>query len=175
MVGVSRAPRRAAQACAIHRDFMPDDLAKLVVAAEQAGQPGYAELIREVRRGGLAVISGFPRHQTMTAADLNRAARPTVVLVGDDDYSSTGPRGWCCAANLAEWAAAAVIHASAATAESYAEAAKAARLLGRAVLVETDTAHADEWAAVFPGRPVLGVLPKGGRPHPVMPARETMN
>jgi hypothetical protein len=104
---------------------------------------------------------------------LNRAARPTVAVIGDDDYRSTGPAGWRCSAAIAEWAAAAVIHAAGATAESYGEAAKAARLLGRAVLIETDTANALAWAKVFEGRPVLVVAPTTG-PHPVMPPRSSM-
>jgi hypothetical protein len=172
---MNRAYRRAAKAQGIHHDLMPDNLARLVVAAEQAGQPGYAELLREVRHGGLALIGGFDRHAAMTVADLNRAARPTVVLVGDDDYQSTGPRGWSSATTIADWAECAVVHAAASTAVSYAAAAAAARLRGRAVLIETSTAFAYEWEALFSRKHVLLVLPKNGRPHPVMPAREAMH
>jgi hypothetical protein len=152
----------------------PDNLAKAAMAADQAGQPGVAELMREVRRGGLCVFFNSDRSQTITMAELNQAQRPTVVVIGDDDYSSTGPAGWRCSATIAQWPAAVVVHAAGATAESYAEAVKAARLLGRAVLVETDTAHVEEWAMTFYGRPVLLVLPKGGQ-HPVQPSQETWN
>jgi beta-phosphoglucomutase-like phosphatase (HAD superfamily) len=142
--------------------------------ADQTGQPGVAELMRQVRRGGLALFFSSDRKQTVTVTELNQAALPTVVVVGDDDYSSSGPAGWRCSAAIAEWAAAAVIHAAGATAESYGEAAKAARLLGRAVLIETDTAHALAWAKVFEGRPVLVVAPTTG-PHPILPPRSAVH
>jgi len=130
--------------------------------------------MRQVRRGGLAVLFNSDRGQRVTADELNQAQRPTVVVIGDDDYASSGPAGWRCSATIAGWAAAAIVHAAAATAESYAEAAKAARLLGRAVLIETDTAHALAWAKVFEGRPVLVVAPTTG-PHPILPPRSAIN
>jgi beta-phosphoglucomutase-like phosphatase (HAD superfamily) len=171
---MNRAHRRAAKARSTLEACTPENLAKAAVVADQAGQPGVAELMREVRRGGLALFFSSDRKQTVTVAELNQAALPTVVVVGDDDYSSSGPAGWRCSAALAEWAAAAVIHAAGATAGTYAEAAKAARLLGRAVLIETDTAHAAAWAEVFQGRPVLIVAPTTG-PHPILPPREKLN
>jgi hypothetical protein len=130
--------------------------------------------MRQVRRGGLALFFNSDRTQTVTVEELNQAQRPTIVVVGDDDYQSTGPAGWRCSATVAEWAAAAVIHAAGATADTYAEAAKAARLLGRAVLIETDTANALAWAKVFEPKRVLMVLPKDG-PHPIMPPRSAVH
>jgi hypothetical protein len=167
---VNRAQRRAAKAKGVFHACTPDNLVKAAVVADQAGRPGIGELMRQVRRGGLALLLQSARDEPLTVAELNEAARPTVVVIGDDDYASTGPAGWRCSGAIAEWAAAAVVHAAGATAESYAEAAKAARQLGRALLIETDTAHAEEWAMMFQGRPVLLVMPKDGS-HPVMPAR----
>ena len=171
---MNRSQRRATKAHILLEACTPENLAKAAVAADQAGQPGVAELMREVRRGGLALFFNSDRNQEVTVDDLNQAQRPTVVVIGDDDYSSSGPTGWRCSATVAEWAVAAVIHAAGATAESYAEAVKAARLLGRAVLVETDTAHALAWAQVFQPKRVLLVLPKVG-PHPILPPREALN
>jgi hypothetical protein len=171
---MNRAERRATKAQSVLQACTPDNLAKAAVAAEQAGQPGVAELMREVRRGGLAVFFSSDRQQVVTLAELNQAVRPTVVVVGDDDYQSTGPSGWRCSAVVSEWAAAAVVHAAGATAESYSEAVRAARLLGRAVLIETDTAHAEEWALVFEPKRVLLVLPKTG-PHPILPPRSALH
>ena len=171
---MNRHQRRAAKARSILQACKPDDLANAAAMADQAGQPGVAELMREVRRGGIAVCFNSDRKRKMTVAELNQAARPTIVVVGDDDYSSSGPSGWRCSATIADWAAAVVVHAAGADAESYAEAAKAARLLGRAVIIETDTAHAKDWATVFKGRPVLLVLPKSG-PHPIVPPRSSLN
>ena len=171
---MNRAQRRAAKGKANYQACTPENLAHASVAADQAGQPGVAELMRELRRGGLAVIFDSNRDQPVSVEELNEAQLPTLAVIGDDDYRSTGPSGWRATPTLAAWAAAAVIHAAGASAESYAEAAKAARVLGRAVLVETDTAHVEQWAMVFSGRPVLLVLPKDG-PHPIMPERSAIH
>lgn len=112
------------------------------------------------------------RNQRIATKLLNRG-RPTVVVVGDDDYCSTGPKGWSGTPALVQWAAAAVIHAAGSSAESYSEAAKAARLRSRTVLIETDTAHAKDWALAFRDRPCLLVLPKSG-PHPIVPRQEDL-
>ena len=58
------------------------------------------------------------------------------------------------------------------SAQTFAKAAKAARLIGRAVLIEI-TALAEEWAMVFKGRPVLGVLPADSQ-HPDPQPRSAM-
>jgi len=42
---------------------------------------------------------------------------------------------------------------------------------GRAALIETDTAHAREWAELFRGKPALIIQPRDGGAHPVAPAR----
>lgn len=170
---MNRAQRRAAKARTSLHACTPENLAKASVLSDQAGQPGVAELMRQVRRGGLAVFFASDRKQPVTVAELNQAARPTVVVIGDDDYRSTGPSGWLATPVFAEWASAAVVHAAGASAESYAEAVKAARLLGRAVLVETSTGYAHEWAKTFAPRRVLMVLPKSGL-HPISPRYEVL-
>jgi hypothetical protein len=171
---VNRHQRRAQKARSTFQSCKPDDLAKAAVAADQAGQPGIAELMRQVRRGGLAIVFVSDRDDPVTVDDLNEAERPTVVVVGDDDYRATGPSGWRATPTLVAWAAAVVVHAAGATADSYAEAAKAARELGRAVLIETDSAHAERWAIVFRACPVLLVLTRDGA-HPVMPPRSAVH
>jgi hypothetical protein len=170
---MNRHERRAQKARSTLEACTPENLAKASVAADQAGQPGVAQLMREVRRGGLAVFFGSDRMQKITVEDLDQAQRPTLAVVGDDDYRSTGPSGWMATPALVTWAAAAVIHAAGASAETYAEAAEAARISGRAVLIETDTAHAEQWAMVFEERPVLLVLPRDGA-HPTLPERSAM-
>lgn len=135
--------------------------------AEQAGQPGVAELLRQVRRGGLAIVFCSSRTDPLDIADLDQAPCPVVVVVGDDDYASTGPAGWRAASTLAAWARAAVVHAAGATADTYRQAADAARIVGHSVLVETDSAHALEWAAIFHEQPVLTVFATDGQ-HPAL-------
>jgi hypothetical protein len=170
---MNRHERRTQKARSTLEACSPENLAKASVMADQAGQAGVAELMREVRRGGLAVFFGSDRMQKVTVEDLDQAQRPTLAVVGDDDYRSTGPAGWRATPTLAAWAAAAVIHAAGASAETYAEAAKVARVKGRAVLIETDTAHVEQWAMVFQSCPVLLVLPRDGA-HPVLPPRSAM-
>ena len=48
-------------------------------------------------------------------------------------------------------------------------------VMGRALLVETTSAHALAWAALMSGKPALGILPPEGGVHPVMPAREAVH
>ncbi|WP_158323030.1 hypothetical protein, partial [Acidisphaera rubrifaciens] len=143
-----------------------------IVAAEQAGQPGLAELLRAVRRGEMQLVSVGHRDAEITARDLPKTGA-AVVLIGDDDYSSSGPAGWRCADVVAAWAEAAVVHAAGATAETYQEAVHAARFLGRCVLIETDTVHAREWVGRFYQKPTLVIVPRDGV-HPARAAAEVV-
>jgi hypothetical protein len=151
----------------------PDNVAKAIVAAVQCGQPGVAELLRHVRSGDIQIVQVESRDADIATADLIIVDRPAVALVGDDDYRSTGPKGWRSATTISAWARSAVIHAAGATADTYREAVRGAHVTGRCALIETDAAHADAWAGVFTGKPVLVILPRDGV-HPVMPRREAM-
>ena len=159
--------QRRAEAAKARGACTRDNLVRAIIIAEQAGQPGAAELLRAVRRAEIELVNIAHRDAEVTVADLSQTGA-AVVLIGDDDYSSTGPTGWRCADTVTAWAAAAVVHASGATAETYAEAVHAARLLGRCVLIETDAAHAQDWAERFQGKPALIILPRTGV-HPVPP------
>ena len=149
------------------------DLARAIVAAEQAGQPGVAALLREVAAGRIALFSVDSRNGVFDANQLNGCKLPVVAVVGDDDYRSTGPAGWKYAATIASWARCGVIHAAGATAGTYGEAIRGALVHGRAVLVETNSAHAADWAAMFIGKPALLILPRKGA-HPIAPRREAI-
>lgn len=154
---------RGFHACAL------GNLATAAMRADQAGQPGTAELFRAAMQGNLAlaIISG--RNVIVTASDLRCGDDAVLTLIGDDDYQSTGPRGWACAATVAAWARCAVVHASGASAETYREAILGARVKGRVVLIETSSANAMAWADLFVGMPTLLVLPRAGD-HPIRPA-----
>lgn len=143
-----------------------ENLANAAMRADQARQPGMAALLREMMRGGLALVSITDRAATADLDEVRQKCRPTVLIVGDDDHASAGPAGWKCAHAVAAWAACAIVHAAGATAETYLEAAHAGRFMGACALIETDTAHAEQWTALFVGKPTLLVLPRGGV-HPI--------
>ncbi len=142
-----------------------EQLATAAIRLDQAEQPGAAALMREAMRGGLAIVGLTDRQAAADVANLP-LDRSTVLIVGDDDYATTGPAGWRCAETIAAWAACAVVHGAGATAATYLEAARGAREAGRCALIETDAAHAAEWVARFAGKPVLVIVPREGG-HPV--------
>lgn len=101
---------------------------------------------------------------------LEQSRRPTIVVLGDDDYQSTGPFGWPGWRRLKYWPRMGLIHATGADARSYQLAITIALVQMKLVLIETDTAHAQVWAdALFKQRVrAVGLLPRDGD-HPVMP------
>jgi len=121
-----------------------------------------------MRKGGLALVAGFGRRDSVAAADLESSRHPTLVVVSDDDYASTGPRGWRSAAVITSWAGAALIHAAGVDRETYRAAAQAARIVGRCVLIETSSEHAEGWAELIQDKPALVIIPRTGA-HPILP------
>jgi hypothetical protein len=152
----------------------PEKLISVAIGLDQAGHPGMAQIFREMAIGGFAAILNVQRDEKFTQAELGAANRPTLVVLGDDDYQSTGPDGWRCSATVASWAACAVIHASSANAETYQQAILAARTMGRCVLIETDSAHAEAWLDLFPTKPTLTILPTNGA-HPAAPPKGSIH
>jgi len=143
----------------------PAELASVAVRLDQADRPGAAALVREAMRGDLVLLSVGDRASD-PAKGIAPTDRATILIVGDDDYSSTGPTGWRSAATVATWAASAVIHAAAASAQTYFQAADAARETGRCALIETVPKHAAAWTELFRGKPALMIMPRDGV-HPV--------
>jgi hypothetical protein len=150
---------------------------RAVAAAATAGAEHMAELLRAVRRGEIALVQPLDRSAPVSMARLKRAPRPVLVVIGDDDYCSTGPSGWACLPTLLCWARGAIVHGTGANVESYRGAVAMAQQTGRGVLVETSSGCAVAWREAFrtAGRPVqtLTLLPHGGV-HPLMPARGAM-
>ena len=105
---------------------------------------------------------------------MRRATRPVVVLIGDDDYASTGPNGWRCAQKVTRWARAALVHGAGGERQHYEAAIMGAEAHGRFVLVETSSAYALPWLMLLSGKPVLTIVPKGG-PHPLPEMREVVH
>jgi hypothetical protein len=147
------------------------ELDRLVDVCNSLGLVGRVELLRAVRAGVIARIEpdrlGVPLRRV-----LDPSRRPTLVVLGDDDYASTGPSGWAALPRLLRWARGALVHGSGADAASYQAAIAGALATDRFVLVETSAQCAPEWGRVFDARgvPVLVLLPREGtHPAPVKP------
>jgi len=152
-------------------------LDRAVAAAAIAGAGHTAELLRAVRRGEIALIQPQNRAVMVSLSTLKRSPRPVLVVVGDDDYQSTGPSGWACFPALLRWARAAIVHGTGADVESYRWAIAMARATGRGLLIETSSVFALTWREAFRTArnpaPTLTLVPRNGV-HPVMPARGAM-
>ena len=99
---------------------MPGAVIDRAVAAAATGGAGHmAELLRFVRRGGMALVQPQDRAALVSISMLKLAPRPVLVVIGDDDYASTGPAGWACARRLLHWSQWACIHAAGAEVAQY--------------------------------------------------------
>jgi hypothetical protein len=151
-----------------------DDVDRLISAASAMELTGRVELLRAVRRGEITLVEcdrqGMPPRRVLEAS-----TRPILAVIGDDDYRSTGPTGWAAARRLQYWARSGMIHASGADVPSYRTAIGMAHVAQRFLLVETDSAHLDEWAASLRKHnvPFIGLRPPTGS-HPVAPDRSTL-
>jgi hypothetical protein len=148
-----------------------DDIDRLISATAAMELPGRVELLRAVRRGEITLLEvdrqGMPPSRVLKAS-----GRPLLAVLGDDDYRSTGPSGWAATRRLLYWARSALIHATGADVPSYQAVIALTLVCRRFLLVETDSAHLDEWGAALRkhGVPFLGLRPPKGS-HPVAPAR----
>ncbi len=148
------------------------DQIPLAISQVQAGGAAHrAVLLRAIYRG---LIAHTELQRETTASHVKRfiaAARaPALILVGDDDYASTGPDGWRQTTRLMQWARLVIVHAAGADVEQYEAFVTVARQIGRVLLVETDAAHAEAWTqaalAVRAPPAVQLILPIDGL-HPV--------
>jgi hypothetical protein len=147
-------------------------MAEIIMRMDQAGLHHRALLIRTAAAGTICLIEpardGVP---SFKATD--RAGRPALVVLGDDDYASTGPAGWAIFRRLSYWARGAIVHASGADVRSYQAVVDATVRCRRFVLIETDFAHARQWgeALLKAPRPILvSCLVPADAKHPVTPA-----
>ena len=104
---------------------------------------------------------------------LKAAARPVLVLVGDDDATPSGPADWPQAERLLRWCRYEVVHSTGAERGHYAAAVAGALVHRRALLIETATACEPAWLALLyrvrPCLPGLIVRVPVGRPaHPTL-------
>jgi hypothetical protein len=145
---------------------------KMIAAAGTLGAAHYQIPLRASREGriNLAIAS---RGGDISIGQLKRSPRPILVVIGDDDYASTGPVGWPIARKLFRWARHVVIHATGADDTSYRLAVEMAVTVRRLVLVETSSDCAGAWAAACRQAhiPALALMPANGQ-HPLPLSRE---
>jgi hypothetical protein len=151
-----------------------DQIDRLIALCADLGLVGRAQLLRAVRRGEIATVEPA-RDAVVPNKILERSLLPTIAIIGDDDYASTGPAAWPATRRLFRWTRGAMIHASGADAASYQFAIDMTLRCRRFLLIETDTAHLHEWGAALRARgvPFIGLQPPSGS-HPVMPRREAV-
>ena len=156
----------------------PAEFARLIAMSDSMDGGCMTNLLRPASRGELNLM--LPSRGTVQPPfyRLGKRGRPIVVVVGDDDYQTTGPEGWACADKLRAWAAFAVIHGTGGQPHHYAMAAVIAADVQRLLFIETSSAGAQLWAGFLaeraPPLTFMGLLPPDGA-HPVMPAREGLH
>lgn len=150
-----------------------DAIDHAIARAVTIGFPHTAELLRAVQRGEICLVAPDDRAARVTMASLKRAHLPVLVLIGDDDYASTGPAGWACTPTLLRWARQAIVHGTGADITTYRLAVQMAVGCRRGLFVETNSVFAPVWAEalrlVRQPVPTLTLVAPNGR-HPVMPA-----
>ena len=145
----------------------PAEFDHLIAHATTMGFGHHAELPRQARVGRINLI-WLDRGGVPPMGTIKRSPRPVLVLLGDDDYQSTGPAGWTAANRLLRWATGAVIHGTGGDIASYKMAAGMAIAHRRFLLIETNSLHIETWGATLKAArvPFLALKPSGGL-HPL--------
>jgi hypothetical protein len=152
----------------------PDQIDRLIALCADLGLVGRTQLLRAVRRGEIGIIEPA-RGAVVPSKLLERSLLPTIAIIGDDEYASTGPPAWPATRRLFRWAAGAMIHATGADAARYQFAISLTLQCRRFLLIETSTAHMREWGEALQARdiPFIGLHPPSGS-HPIMPPKVAM-
>ena len=76
------------------------------------------------------------------------------------------------------WAASIILHAAMAEVAHYETAIRAAQVVRRLLIIETETCALEQWLSlvqrVAPRVPLLLIAPENGRVHPTPPSRENL-
>ena len=142
----------------------PQDIDRIIAAVAQIA-PWLLPLYRAVRAKEINLITPY-RGATIRKTILADARRPCIVLIGDDDYRSTGPEGWPCARRVKAWSAQAIVHAAGGEQPHYEAAVTAATACSRLLLVETSSACRDAWLAFLAPKPVHLIATRGADTQP---------
>lgn len=153
-----------------------DQIPGLIARYRQAGQHHRVPLLMALYTGAIA----YAEVKRGTGAGYLRsfmsrtAGRTAVLLVGDDDYQSSGPAGWPMADAMVRWSRFAIIHATGAEVRHYQGALLLAEAHGTVLFVETASAQEAAWVEAVqaaPGDRGLQIIrTRSGGVHPVLPA-----
>ena len=123
------------------------DLPRGIVAAEQAGAPGLAHLLRALRTGRIAFLPLMPECSNARFKQFSGLTkdRPAITLIPDDDYLNRGPAGWIVAERAVRWAANILLHCAGAELFHYEAAVQAVQLSRRLLFIESNTTTAEAW------------------------------
>ena len=145
----------------------PESLRAAIAVLQREGVVGLATLLRDGMLAGRCALAGVARRDMpFPAGALAGFSSPTIVLVGDDDDTPTGPQPWRCAMQAGRWAEAAMIHGAGAEERHYRAAIAAAAIVRRVLVVETSSKHVDAWASFLRHPHTLLVRTGEGLPHP---------
>ena len=129
-----------------------EHFALLISHLSQSGY-GFKLPLYRAAQSGIIALAEITRDGVPPLKRLERTNRPKVVLVGDDDYASTGPDGWTATRKLIHWARAALVHGTGGEMEDYVGAVAMAIRWDRMLLVETSSEHLMAWAGVVQKAP----------------------
>lgn len=153
-----------------------DQIPGLIARYQQAGQHHRVPLLMALYTGAISYAEAWrgAGGGYLRAFMARTSNRPAVLLVGDDDYRSTGPAGWPMADAMARWCRFAIVHATGAEVSHYQSALLLAEAHGTVLFVETDSAHEAAWVEAVqaaPGSRGLQIIrTRSGGVHPVLPA-----
>jgi hypothetical protein len=143
---------------------------RAIVAAEALGAAHLTVVFRAAAAGRVAIFIVSPGGR-IREAEIRRAARPVLAIIGDDPPNgrARGPTGFPQIRKTLRGAARIMIHGAGAEPGQYELAVQTAEQQGMVVLVETSATLAREWATLARQyAPVLLIQPRDGR-HPIMP------
>ncbi len=152
----------------------PEDIARAIAFLVSIGKHAHAELFRAMNRGEIALSLTFNPKAPLSKALGKRQNEPLLVVIGADNEKPLAGDRWRCARGAISWARAVVVHAAGAEPSQYQAVIGLARLYNRALLIETNTAHARSWIEMVPlGKPGFIVWPQGNV-HPAPEPRSAM-
>jgi hypothetical protein len=140
----------------------------------RCGGGSHAPLLQAGKAGLIDLAFTNVRDASVPFGKLKRAKRPTLVLLGDDDYQAGGPATWRCAEQVTGWCCGALIHGAGAERKHYEMAVMGTLVCGRFLMVDTASRYVPAWMAMLGHVHALAILPREG-PHPLPMSRETMH
>ncbi|MGI4942651.1 MAG: hypothetical protein ACRYHQ_19130 [Janthinobacterium lividum] len=155
-------------------NLRPENIARAIRLCQALDSDHHVPLFQAAAASRIAMTALADRLSRPNMNALNKAKRPAIILVGDDDDACTGPLGWAATDQVLGWSRAAVVHATGGDRASYAMAVLLAETYGRLALIETSSGAADAWirALVRANVATVHLKPTGDGVHPVYPEQE---